>query len=115
MRNEGAHRCMVIIAEHDESNALYKFFKNNTFNSIRIALIKLVNAIKQELKHANEIIKKQGTIVSILPSMAFIKVDGKTIQIPLQLLSNVNKKATNSSIEVHYKNSIIIDIVDYKI
>lgn len=59
VRNEGAHRCMVIIAEHDESNALYKFFKNNTFNSIRIALIKLVNAIKQELKHANEIVKSK--------------------------------------------------------
>ncbi len=115
VRNEGAHRCMVIIAEHDENNALYKFFKNNTFNSIRIALIKLVNAIKQELKHANEVIKKQGTIVNTLPSMAFIKVDGKTIQIPLQLLSNVNNKTANSSIEVHYKNSIIIDIVDYKI
>lgn len=112
VRNEGAHRCMAIIAEHDENNALYKFFKNNTFNSIRIALIKLVNAIKQELKHANEIIKKRGTIISSLPSIAFIKVDRKTIQIPSQLLGNVKNKTANSPIEVHYKNSIIIDIID---
>lgn len=49
VRNEGAHRCMAIITEHDESNALYKFLKNNTFNSIRIALIKLVAAVKQKL------------------------------------------------------------------
>lgn len=50
VRNEGAHRCMVIMAEHDESNALYTFFKYNTFNSIRIALIKMVNAIKEVVK-----------------------------------------------------------------
>lgn len=50
VRNEGAHRCMIIMEEHDESNALYKFFKKNTFNSIRIALIKLVNRIKQDIR-----------------------------------------------------------------
>lgn len=50
VRNEGEHRCMVIMAEHDENNTLYKFFKKNTFNSIRIALIRLVNAIKEAVK-----------------------------------------------------------------
>lgn len=49
VRNEGAHRCMIIIEEHDENNALYKFFKYNTFNSIRIALKRLVTAIKDDL------------------------------------------------------------------
>lgn len=29
VRNEGVHRCMVIMEEHDESNALYRFFKYN--------------------------------------------------------------------------------------
>lgn len=112
VRNEGAHRCMAIILEHDESNALYKFFKNNTFNSIRIALIKLVSAIKREVENANKIIKKQGVIVSVLPSLAYIKINGKTMQIPLQLLANVKNKTANSSVEVHYKNSTIIEIVD---
>ena len=50
VRNEGAHRCMVIVEEHDESNALYRFFKYNTFNSIRIVLIKLVSTIKHEIE-----------------------------------------------------------------
>jgi len=57
VRNEGAHRCMVIVEEHDESNALYRFFKCNTFNSIRIVLIKLVSTIKQEIEDVGKIIK----------------------------------------------------------
>ena len=115
VRNEGAHRCMVIMEEHDESNALYKFFNYNTFNSIRIVLIKLVSTIKQEIGNVGKIIKKRGVIVSVLPSVAFIKVEGKNIQVSLQHLKNVSNKTANSQIEVLYKNSSIIDIVDLKI
>lgn len=50
VRNEGVHRCMVIMTEHDERNHLYKFFKNNTYNSIRNLLIKMVDAIKGAVK-----------------------------------------------------------------
>ncbi len=49
VRNEGEHRCMIIQQEKDETNSLYKFFKYNTFNSVRIALIKLVNSIKENI------------------------------------------------------------------
>lgn len=49
IRNEGEHRCMIIQQEKDETNSLYKFFKYNTFNSVRIALIKLVNSIKENI------------------------------------------------------------------
>ena len=59
VRNEGAHRCMVIMEEHDESNALYRFFKYNTFNSIRIVLIKLIGTIKQEIENVGKIIKNE--------------------------------------------------------
>ena len=115
VRNEGAHRCMVIMEEHDESNALYKFFKYNTFNSIRIVLIKLVSTIKQEIENVDKTVKKRGVIVNVLPSVAFIKVEGKDIQVPLQHLKNVSNKTANSQIEVHYKNSSIVDIVDLNI
>ena len=60
VRNEGVHRCMVIMEEHDESNALYRFFKYNTFNSIRIVLIKLVGTIKQEIENVGKIIKNEA-------------------------------------------------------
>lgn len=60
VRNEGAHRCMLIVKEHDENNALYRFFKYNTFNSIRIVLIKLVGTIKQEIENVGKIIKKRS-------------------------------------------------------
>lgn len=114
VRNEGAHRCMVIVEEHDESNALYRFFKYNTFNSIRIVLIKLVGMIKQEIENVDKIIKKRGVIVNVLPSIAFIKVEGKSLQVSLQQLKNVCNKTANSQIEIIYKNSSIIDIVDIK-
>lgn len=114
VRNEGAHRCMVIVEEHDENNALYRFFKYNTFNSIRIVLIKLVGTIKQEIENVGKIIKKRGVIVNVLPSIAFIKVEGKSLQVSLQQLKNVCNKTANSQIEIIYKNSSIIDIVDIK-
>lgn len=114
VRNEGAHRCMVIVEEHDENNALYRFFKYNTFDSIRIVLIKLVETIKQEIKNVGKIIKKRGVIVNVLPSIAFIKVEGKSLQVSLQQLKNVYNKTANSQIEIIYKNSSIIDIVDIK-
>ncbi len=114
VRNEGAHRCMVIVKEHDENNALYRFFKYNTFNSIRIVLIKLVGMIKQEIENVGKIIKKRGVIVNVLPSIAFIKVEGKSLQVSLQQLKNVCNKTANSQIEIIYKNSSIIDIVDIK-
>lgn len=115
VRNEGAHRCMVIVEEeHDESNALYRFFQYNTFDSIRIVLIKLVGTIKQEIENVGKIIKKRGVIVNVLPSIAFIKVEGKSLQVSLQQLKNVCNKTANSQIEIIYKNSSIIDIVDIK-
>lgn len=114
VRNEGAHRCMVIVKEHDENNALYRFFKYNTFNSIRNVLIKLVGMIKQEIENVGKIIKKRGVIVNVLPSIAFIKVEGKSLQVSLQQLKNVCNKTANSQIEIIYKNSSIIDIVDIK-
>lgn len=114
VRNEGAHHCMVIVEEHDENNALYRFFKYNTFDSIRIVLIKLVETIKQEIENVGKIIKKRGVIVNVLPSIAFIKVEGKSLQVSLQQLKNVYNKTANSQIEIIYKNSSIIDIVDIK-
>lgn len=114
VRNEGAHRCKVIVKEHDESNALYRFFQYNTFNSIRIVLIKLVGTIKQEIENVGKIIKKRGVIVNVLPSIAFIKVEGKSLQVSLQQLKNVCNKTANSQVEIIYKNSSIIDIVDIK-
>jgi hypothetical protein len=36
VRNVGEHRCQVIWSEKDERNNLYVFFKNASFNSIRI-------------------------------------------------------------------------------
>lgn len=50
VRNEGEHRCMVIIKNKEEKNPLYKFFKFNSFNTVRIILIKLINEIKEQME-----------------------------------------------------------------
>lgn len=41
VRNEGEHRCDAILREKNEKESLYQFFRFNTFNSIRIILIKV--------------------------------------------------------------------------
>lgn len=115
VRNEGAHRCMIIMEGHDENNALYKFFKNNTFNSIRIALIKLVNAVKQAVENADRrIVVRQGIITSVLPSVSFVNIDGRPMQIPSAMLRNVSKRTVGSPVEIQMKNMTIVDIVDIK-
>lgn len=50
VRNEGEHRCMVLLQEKDENKSLYKFFRYNSFNDIRQKLIKLVNAVKHGIE-----------------------------------------------------------------
>lgn len=116
VRNEGAHRCMIIMEGHDESNALYKFFRNNTFNSIRIALIKLVSAVRQAVENADRgIVVRKGIITSVLPSVSFVNIDGTPMQIPSAMLRNVSKRTAGSPVEIQMKNMTIVDIVDVKI
>ncbi len=50
VRNEGEHRCMTIINDPNKKDKLYNFFKYNTFNSIRVLLINLVNSVKNAIK-----------------------------------------------------------------
>ncbi len=51
VRNEGAHRCSVIIQEDDESNKyLYGFLKYHTINDVRAMLIRLVNEVEKRMK-----------------------------------------------------------------
>lgn len=94
VRNEGEHRCMVIQQEKNEKKSLYKFFKYNTFNTIRIYLIKVVNSIKNNI--GKPIVEKKTStkaiISSLLPSACYVKFDEKTEPLPEKLLSKVKNK-----------------------
>lgn len=51
VRNEGAHRCSVIIQDDDESDKfLYDFLKDHTINDVRVILIRLVNEVEKRMK-----------------------------------------------------------------
>ncbi len=50
IRNEGEHRCQIIWSEKNEKDKLYVFFKNASFNSIRIVLKKVVSEIRKQLQ-----------------------------------------------------------------
>lgn len=49
VRNEGEHRCIELQSETESTSKLSNFFKYNTFSSIRIALIKLVSLVKEQM------------------------------------------------------------------
>ena len=112
VRNEGEHRCMVIRQEKDEKNYLYKFFKYNSFNSIRINLIKIVNAIKDNINkpivpHFSE---KTAKITQKLPSDCFVKFDNNISELPSRLTSKISNKQVGDEIIVVLKDGIIFDV-----
>ena len=89
VRNEGEHRCNIIREEKDEKNNLYKFFKNKTFNSVRIDLKKFVNAIEHTLRNPDKEGKIESEIKSKLPGACFVLFRGKSVQLPDKLFAKV--------------------------
>lgn len=116
VRNEGEHRCMVIQQEKDESNNLYKFFKKNTFNSVRIALIKVVNAIKENIGKpiTPKTECKEAIITSILPGACYVLVDNQSEQLPIKLLSKVKDVQKGDTIILSISDNRIIDVLPQK-
>lgn len=108
VRNEGEHRCMIIMEDKDETNSIYKFFKLNTFNSVRFLLEKLVNTVKQEVENRKQI--RTAEIINLLPSACFIKYENKTIQLPTKLLYKVRDKSKGDKVSLSIKGNAIIDI-----
>lgn len=113
VRNEGEHRCTIIMKEKDEKNKLYNFFKCNSFNSVRRDLIKLVNAVKENIgKPIPLSISKQAIISSILPSACYVKYDGENHQLPFCLFSKVQGRNQGDSITIQVNNSgTILDVI----
>lgn len=95
-----------------KKNSLYKFFKYNTFNTIRIYLIKVVNSIKNNIGKA--IVEKEtrtkAIISSLLLSACYVKYDDKTKPLPIKLLSKVKGKQNGDIVILIIVNDRIIDI-----
>ena len=112
VRNEGEHRCMIIQQEKDENNSLYKFFKYQSFNSVRIILKKIVDAIINNIE--KPIVPKisivTATITTMLPSACFVSIDDKTEKLPDFLIPRLKTMNNNDVIGLIIKNGRIIDI-----
>lgn len=106
IRNEGEHRCQVIMSRRDESDNLYQFLQSATFNSVRAALLKVVSAIENIMQ--DKIV--EGIIKSMLPSTCFVLYDGKTEELPPNLFSNVKHLKVNDKIKITMSANKIIDV-----
>lgn len=106
IRNEGEHRCQVIMNRRDESDNLYQFLQSATFNSVRAALLKVVSAIENIMQ--DKIV--EGIIKSMLPSTCFVLYDGKTEELPPNLFSNVKHLKVNDKIKITISANKIIDV-----
>lgn len=112
VRNEGEHRCMIIMESKDEKNNLYNFFKYNTFNTIRIYLIRFVNAIKENINKpiVEEQTKVEAEVTSLLPSACYIKFNNKTVALPDKLVSKAKGLKVGDQITVILSRDRIMDI-----
>ncbi len=69
LRNEGLHRCSIIMRNNEINNPIFKFFGSETFNSVRSLLKKIVRMICSDLY-------SEATIIYVLRSQfSFTVVD----------------------------------------
>ena len=106
IRNDGEHRCQVIMEKRDESNNLYQFLQSATFNSVRVDLIKVVSAIEDMMQER----VVEGVITTMLASSCFVSYDGKTEQLPTKLFSKVKHLKVEDKIVIVIQANRIIDI-----
>lgn len=98
VRNEGEHRCDIIRQEKDEKNNLYQFFKQKTFNYVRIDLIKFVKAIEYKLKNPDKGETVESVIKSKLPSACYVLFRGNSVPLPNKLFSKVKHLSNGDKI-----------------
>lgn len=106
VRNEGEHRCQVIMERRDESDNLYHFLQTATFNSVRTTLLKVVAAIETIM--GDRIV--EGYIKTMLPSSCFISYNDKTEQLPPKLFSKIKNLSVNDQIKITISANKVIDV-----
>ena len=106
IRNDGEHRCQVLMEKRDESNNLYQFLQSATFNSVRVDLIKVVSAIEDIMQER----VVEAVITTMLASSCFVSYDGKTEQLPPKLFSKVKHLKGEDKIAIVIQANKIIDI-----
>lgn len=106
IRNDGEHRCQVIMERRDESDNLYQFLQTATFNNVRTTLLKVVAAIESIMGDRTV----DGYIKTMLPSSCFISYNGKTEQLPPKLFSKIKNLSVNDKIKITLSANKVIDV-----
>lgn len=106
IRNDGEHRCQVIMERRDESDNLYHFLQTATFNNVRNTLLKVVSAIEAIMGDRTV----DGYIKTMLPSSCFISYNGKTEQLPPKLFSKIKSLSINDKIKITLSANKVIDV-----
>lgn len=113
VRNEGEHRWSSIIDNNDANNQLYKFYRFQTFNSIRSLLKRVVNVISENLGKPvplqPNIIK--ATITSLLASACFVRYGDNQVSLPYTLLPKVKECTNGQEINLVFSGPKIIDVI----
>lgn len=109
VRNKCNHRCDIIGQEKDGTN-LDNFFKEKTFNDVRIDLIKFVNAIEDKLKNPDKLEKEESEIKSKLPGACFVLLSGESVQLPDKLFDKIKYLDNGAKIILTVIGKRIIDV-----
>lgn len=111
VRNEGAHRCMVIF-KNENNNQLHKFRKYKSINDVRILLKKVVSSIEDAINNQNKEIKCVAKISSMLPSCCYIKYENETgaFLLDSKFFFKVKSLKDGDKIEIIKRNRQILDI-----
>lgn len=106
IRNDGEHRCQVLMEKRDASDNLYQFLQTATFNSVRTSLIKVVSAIESIMQ--DRVV--EGVIKTKLASSCFISYNGKTEELPAKLFNKAKQLKTGDKVKLTISANIIIDV-----
>lgn len=106
IRNDGEHRCQVLMEKRDASNNLYQFLQTATFNSVRTSLLKVVLAIEEIMQER----VVEGIIKTMLASSCFVSYNGITEELPDKLFMKVKDLKTGDNIQITLIGKNIIDI-----
>ena len=103
---------MVIQNEKNGTSNLHQFFKYNSFNSVRIDMIKIVTAIKQNIGKpaVREQVETIGVVTSIIPSACFVKCGENIESVPANLFHKVKAASKDDNVILYLKNGKIVDI-----
>ena len=113
VRNESEHRSYSKKKKKDKQPHLSKFFERNTFNSVSINLISLVNAIEAKLKNPDKKEEKEESEIeskSTQEKKCEVLLRGEKVRLPDKLFAKIQHLDKGAKIILTVIGKKIIDV-----